>query len=389
MAFRRLGLMLSGVFAACVCLVSCKPVPPVGSGERKAELSVERTRYGKLPDGRQVDLYTLTNANGLRVKIMNYGATTVGVEVPDRDGKFADITLGYDTLAGWLTNTSYFGATAGRYANRIAKGKFTLDGKTYSLAINDGPNHLHGGIKGFNQVLWDGQPVGGKDYVGVKFTYVSKDGEEGYPGNLTVTAVYSLTNANEFKAEYSATTDKPTVVNLVHHTYWNLRGSAAGDILSHELMLDADRFTPVDAGLIPTGELRAVKGTPFDFTTPTAVGARIAAENEQLKFGNGYDHNFVLRGEKGKFRLAARVSCPKSGRVMEILSGQPAIQFYSGNFLDGTVKGKLGVVYKKNYGMCLETQTYPDSPNKPDFPSPVLRPGETHRHTMVHRFSTR
>ncbi len=392
MAFRRLGLVLSGVLAACVCLVSCKPVPPGTPGasrEGKPELSIERTPYGKLPDGRRVDLYTLTNANGLRVKIMNYGATTVGVEVPDRDGKLGDVTLGYETLEGWLTNTSYFGATAGRYANRIAKGKFTLDGKTYSLAINNGPNHLHGGIVGFNNVLWDAEPVGGEGYVGIKFTYVSKDGEEGYPGNLTVTAVYSLTNANEFKAEYSATTDKPTVVNLAHHTYWNLGTPAAGDILRHELMLDADRFTPVDAGLIPTGELRAVKGTPFDFTTPTAIGARIAAENEQLKFGNGYDHNFVLRGEKGKLRLAARLSCPESGRVMEILSGQPAIQFYSGNFLDGTVKGKGGVVYEKNYGLCLETQTYPDSPNKPDFPSPVLRPGETYKHTMVHRFSTR
>jgi len=389
MAFRRLGLVLSGVLAACVCLVSCEPAPPVGLEKGKAELSIEKAPYGKLPDGRQVDLYTLTNANGLRVKIMNYGATTIGVEVPDRDGKLADVTLGYETLAGWLTNTSYFGATAGRYANRIAKGKFTLDGKTYSLAINNGPNHLHGGIKGFNQMLWDARPVGGEGYVGVKFTHVSKDGEEGYPGNLTVTAVYSLTNANEFKAEFSATTDKPTVGNLAHHTYWNLTGGAAGDILGHELMLDADRFTPVDAGLIPTGELRAVKGTPFDFTTPTAVGARIGAENEQLKFGNGYDHNFVLRGEKGKLRLAARVSCPKSGRVMEILSRQPSIQFYSGNFLDGTVKGKGGVVYEKNYGMCLETQTYPDSPNKPDFPSPVLRPGETYKHTMVHRFSTR
>jgi len=347
-------------------------------------MSVEKAPYGKLPDGRQADIFTLTNSGGMKVKLTNYGAITVGLEVPDANGNLADVTLGYDTLEGWLGSTSYFGATVGRYANRIAKGKFTLDGKTYTLATNNDENHLHGGIKGFDKRLWDAETVETDGAVGVKFTYLSKDGEEGFPGNLKVTATYTLNNDNEFKAEFSATTDKPTVVNLAHHTYWNLAGPAAGDVLGHELMLAADKYTPVDAGLIPTGELKDVKGTPMDFTTPTAIGARIA------RVEGGYDHNFVLRNQdSGKIALAARVLEPKSGRVMEIRTDQPGIQFYSGNFLDGAVTGKGGVAYKKHYGFCLETQHYPDSPNKPDFPTVVLRPGETYTHTMIHKFSTK
>jgi aldose 1-epimerase len=346
-------------------------------------LKVVKAPYGKLPDGRAADLYTLTNAKGMRVKLINYGAITVSVEVPDRTGQPADVTLGYDTLDGWLTNTSYFGATVGRYANRIAKGRFTLDGRTYTLAANNGPNHLHGGIKGFDKMLWDAQPVETPEAVGVKFTYLSKDGEEGYPGNLKVSVVYSLNDHNEFKADFSATTDQPNIVNLVHHSYWNLAGPAAGDVLGHELMLAADKYTPVDAGLIPTGELKAVGGSPMDFTQPTAIGTRIA------QVEGGYDHNFVLRNQTGTIALAARVYEPKTGRVMEILTDQPGIQFYSGNFLDGSVKGKGGVVYQKYSGFCLETQHYPDSPNHPEFPSVVLRPGQVYHHVMIHRFSTR
>ena len=386
MRSRKLGLFLVSIVGCCMTGLSCQPGEPTATGPTKGgeamKLSIEKAAYGKMPDGKQVDIYTLTNAKGMKVKLTNYGGITVSVEVPDRGGKLADVTLGYDTLDGWLTNTSYFGATVGRYANRIAKGKFTLEGKTHTLATNNGENALHGGLKGFDKVLWDAKSVRTDSSVGVEFTYLSKDGEEGYPGNLKVKAIYCLTDDNEFKVEFSATTDKPTVVNLAHHTYWNLAGAAAGDILGHELMLAADKYTPVDAGLIPTGELKDVKGTPMDFTKATAIGARIA------QVEGGYDHNFVLRNQGGKVALAAKVVEPKSGRVMEISTDQPGVQFYSGNFLDGTVKGKGGIAYKKHYGFCLETQHYPDSPNKKDFPSVVLRPGETYKHVMIHKFST-
>jgi aldose 1-epimerase len=383
----RVSWLSASVVVCSAILVSCQSETPRGPGKPKdtgeAKLSVEKSSYGKLPDGRPVDLYTLTNAKGMQVKLTNYGAITVSVEVPDRHGQSADVTLGYDTLAGWLTNTSYFGATVGRYANRIAKGKFALDGKTYTLATNNGENHLHGGSKGFDKLLWDAQPVDTGQTVGVRFAYLSQDGEEGYPGNLRVTALYTLNNDNEFMVQFSATADKPTIVNLAHHSYWNLAGAAAGDILGHELMLNADKYTPVDASLIPTGELKSVKNTPMDFTKPTAIGARIA------QVEGGYDHNFVLRNQTGRVALAARVYEPKSGRVLEIRTDQPGIQFYSGNFLDGSVTGKGGIVYKKHWGFCLETQHYPDSPNHPDFPPVVLRPGQTYKHTMVHKFSTR
>ena len=378
----RMALWLAGVAALAVSTASCfnyagKPRDPV------LRPGVAKAPFGELPDGGSVDLYTLTNAHGFRVKLINFGAITVAVETPDRNGKFADITLGYDTLAGYLHDTNYFGATVGRYANRIAKGTFTLDGQAYKLATNNGENALHGGIKGFNKVLWNAEPIQTPTSAAVRFTYLSKDGEEGYPGNLSVTVTYTLTNTDEFKAEFSATTDKPTIVNLAHHTYWNLAGHASGDILGHVLMLLADQYTPVDKGLIPTGELKAVKDTPLDFTLPTPIGKRIADVE------GGYDHNFVLRNQTGRVGLAARVYEPKSGRVMEIFTDQPGIQFYSGNFLDGTVSGKGGILYKKHYGFCLETQHYPDSPNKPIFPPVVLRPGQTYRHTMIHKFSTK
>jgi aldose 1-epimerase len=367
-------LVVAGV-ASAAFLASC-----AGKEGAASNLGLGVAPYGKMPDGTAVSLYTLTNDKGMRVKITNYGAITVSVEVPDKAGKLTDVTLGYDTLDGWLKSTSYFGATVGRYANRIAKGKFTLDGQTYTLATNNGENALHGGIKGFDKVVWNAEPVKTADSVGVKFTYTSKDGEEGYPGNLKVTVVYTLNNANEFKAEFSATTDKATVINLAHHTYWNLGGPAAGDILGHLMMLSADKYTPVDTGLIPTGELKAVAGTPMDFTTPKTIGERIA------QVEGGYDHNYVLRAGD-PIHLAAKVVDPKSGRVMEILTDQPGVQFYSGNFLDGTVTGKGGVLYKKHYGFCLETQHFPDSPNKPTFPSVVLKPGETYKHIMIHKFS--
>jgi aldose 1-epimerase len=383
----RSGWLCVSVAFVGLLLMSCQGGSPTAKQEPKdggkQNLSISKAPYGKLADGRAVDIYTLANAKGMRVKLINYGAATVSVEVPDRDGKSADVTLGYDTLDGWLTDTCYFGATVGRYANRIAKGRFTLDGNTYTLATNNGPNHLHGGLRGFNKVLWDADLVETPQAVGVKFTYLSKDGEEGYPGNLKVTAVYTLNNENEFKAEFSATTDKATVVNLAHHSYWNLAGPAAGNVLGHELMITADKYVPVDANLIPTGELKPVAGTPMDFTKPTAIGARIA------QVEGGYDHTFVLRNQTGKPALAAGAYEPKSGRVLEIFTDQPGVQFYSGNFLDGSVKGKGGIVYQKHFGFCLETQHYPDSPNHPEFPSVVLRPGETYHHVMIHRFSTR
>ena len=382
MKSRTSTAVLMALAAGAIFLAGCRCPLWQAVTEGKAKMTVEKTAYGKLPDGRQVDLYTLTNANGLRAKLISFGAILAGLELPDRDGKLADVTLGHDTLDEWRKDAAYMGATVGRYGNRIAKGQFSLDGKTYKLATNNGPNHLHGGKVGFNKVLWDAEEVRSGNAVGVQFTYRSKDGEEGYPGKLTATAVYTLTNDNELRAEFAATTDKPTVVNLVHHSYWNLGGAAAGDILGHVLMLNADQYTPVDETLIPTGELKAVKGTPLDFTTPTAVGKRIA------KVKGGYDHNYVLRGERGKMRLAARVVEPKSGRVLEIHTDQPGIQFYSGNFLGDGMKGKGGIPYPKHHGLCLETQHYPDSPNKPAFPSVVLRPGETYRHIMIHRFST-
>ena len=347
---------------------------------------MKKESFGTLPDGSPVSLYTLTNRFGLEAKIMNYGGILVSLRVPDRNGNLGDIVLGYDSLAQYVNNNGpYFGALIGRYGNRIGKGKFTLNGKTYTLATNNGENHLHGGIKGFDKVLWtvDEQKSNGSKLV---LSYVSKDGEEGYPGTLTVRVTYTLTPENGLRIDYEATTDKPTVVNLTHHSYFNLRGAGNGDILNHLLFINARQFTPIDKGLIPTGELRDVKGTPMDFLIPVAIGARIDANDEQLKFAGGYDHNWVLDGDSNSLSVAAVVTEETSGRRMEVLTDQPGLQFYSGNFLDGSNIGKGGIKYLHRYGLCLETQHFPDSPNKPQFPSTVLNPGETFHSTTIYKF---
>jgi aldose 1-epimerase len=349
--------------------------------------SVKKTSFGKTPDGRQVDLYTLTNAKGVEVAITNFGGIVVTVKVPDRNGKVADVVFGYDSLDGYINDKSYFGALVGRYGNRIAHGQFVLDGVTYKLAKNNGENTLHGGVKGFNKVVWDAKEVASKDGASLQLNYLSKDGEEGYPGNLKVQVVYTWTDANELKIDYSATTDKKTVVNLTNHSYFNLAGQGNGDILGHELTIQADRFTPVDAGLIPTGELRPVDGTPFDFRKRTAIGARITADDEQLKLGKGYDHNWVLN-HTAEVSLAARAVEPNSGRVLEVWTTQPGVQFYTGNFLDGTVTGKGGKAYGFRTAFCLETQHFPDSPNHPEFPSTVLKPGERYHEVTLYKFLT-
>jgi len=352
--------------------------------QEQREMSIKTESFGKTPDGREVDLYTLTNPDGLRARITNYGAILVSLEVPDRDGKLADITLGYDTLDGYLTRHPYFGATVGRYANRIGGASFKLDDVEYRLAANNGPNHLHGGIKGFDKVVWKAEDVTAEnDKATVKLIYLSKDGEEGYPGNLSCTVTYTLTKDDELKISYEAETDKTTIINLTNHSYWNLAGQGTGDILGHQVTLNADKYTPVDEGLIPTGEIRSVKDSPMDFTKPMTIGSRIG------QVGSGYDHNYVLNSGGGTLALCARVYEPTSGRVMEIHTIEPGIQFYTGNFLDGSITGKSGKVYNKHYGFCLETQHFPDSPNKPDFPSVVLKPGQKYTTVTVHKFYTR
>jgi aldose 1-epimerase len=390
-----MGLAVAAVLVGCVgCGSESRQMSGVAAGGDAASAvatgagNVDVKPFGETPDGRSVRIYSLRNANGLKADIMTYGATVVTLQTPDKNGKMDDIVLGYDNLAGYIKNSPYFGAIVGRYGNRIANGRFTLDGVEYKLATNDGANHLHGGVKGFDKVVWDDEPVWRADAVGVKLTYLSKDGEEGYPGNLKSTVTYLLTSKDELRIEYEATTDKATPVNLTHHGYFNLTGGQR-DILGHVLMLNADRFTPVDKGLIPTGELLPVKGTPMDFTKATEIGARIEEPYEQLKFGGGYDHNWVLNKNNKDMTLAARVTEPITGRIMEVYTAEPGIQFYSGNFLDGTITGKRGIVYKHRWGFCLETQHYPDSPNKPTFPSTILRPGEKYETTTVYKFSAR
>ncbi|MDP4882977.1 MAG: galactose mutarotase [Opitutales bacterium] len=348
------------------------------------------TSFGTLPDGRDVALYTLTNKNGMTAKVTEYGAILVSLEVPSKEGKVADVTHGYDDLKGWLTNTSYFGATVGRYGNRIAHGKFSLNDEVHTLATNNDPGgipcSLHGGLKGFDKVLWTGTPVHEDGSNGVSLTYVSKDGEEGFPGTLTTTVTYLLTDENELIWKAKATvTGKATPINIVHHSYWNLSNDSMTSINDHVLTIDADHFLPTNPGLIPTGELAPVKNTPFDFRKPTAIGDRVGVKNEALKFGGGYDHCWSLTNKEG-LRHAATLEDPKTGRSMKIHTDQPAIQFYGGNFLDGTVVGKNGDVYPYRSALCLETQVFPDSPNQPSFPSCVLKPGETYHHTMVHTF---
>jgi aldose 1-epimerase len=373
----------------CVMALGCRPAAPAGestspAGSSLPPATVTRASFGALADGTGIDIYTLTNGHGLDIRVMTLGATVVSIRTPDRSGRFSDIVLGFDALAGYLKNDPYLGVIAGRYANRIAKGQFTLDGTAYRLATNNEPNHLHGGVKGFDKVVWTAKPLETPEGAAVELEYVSKDGEEGYPGTLTARVTYTLTNNNDLRIHYIATTDKATVVNLTNHSYFNLAGR--GDVLKHDLMIAADRFTPVTADLIPTGDLQPVEGTPFDFRQPTEIGARITANDEQLHRGNGYDHNFVLNSQTRALVLAARASEPSSGRVLEVHTTEPGVQLYTGNFLDGKMIGKGGVKYDKHAGFCLETQHYPDSPNHPAFPTTRLGPGESYDSTTVFAF---
>ncbi len=353
-----------------------------------AQATVTKAPFGTA-DGQSVDLYTLRNVHGVEAKITNYGGILVSLKVPDRNGKFDDVVLGFNDLDTYLKGHPYFGALIGRYGNRIAKGRFTLNSVEYKLAVNNGENSLHGGVKGFDKVVWTGKEMKTKAGPAVVLTYLSKDGEEGYPGNLNVRVVYTLTNNNELKIDYSATTDKDTVTNLTHHSYFNLAGEGNGDILSHLVTINANRFVPTDAGSIPTGELRKVTGTPFDFLTAHAIGERINQDEEQLKLGNGYDHTWVINGRPGTLRLAATAYESTSGRTMQVWTTEPGVQFYTGNFLDGTLTGKSGKIYQRRFGFCFETQHYPDSPNHPSFPTTTLKKGATYRSTTIYRFGSR
>lgn len=351
-----------------------------------AQAGVTKAPFGTV-DGKEVSVYTLTNKNGVEAKISTFGATLVSLKTPDRAGKLANIILGFDTVDNYAKGVPYYGATIGRYGNRIANGQFTLDGTKYQLPTNDGPNSLHGGVKGFDKRLWTAEPVATKAGESLRLTYVSADGEEGYPGQLTVHVTYTLHPDNSLAISYEATTTKPTVVNLTNHTYFNLTGVVNKPILGHVLTIKADRFTPVNATLIPTGELKPVKGTPFDFTKATKIGARIEANDEQLKFGKGYDHNWVLNAKGGKLASAVILEDPESGRVLEVKTTEPGVQFYSGNFQDGKPAG-TGSVFEHRTGLCLETQHFPDSPNHPAFPSTVLKPGQTYKSQTVWVFRT-
>jgi aldose 1-epimerase len=352
-----------------------------------AKPSVSQKSFGKKADGRKVDIFTLTNSSGGEARIITYGGTVVSLKVPDRNGKLGDVVLGYDSIADYEKHTAYFGALIGRYGNRIGKARFSLNGREYKLAANNGPNHLHGGPMGYHRVVWSARSSTDANGANLELMYLSGDGEEGYPGRLNIKVIYSLTEKNELKIVYSATTDKDTIVNLTHHSYFNLAGAGNGTILDHELTLNADRFTPTDDTLVPTGELRPVKGTPFDFTRPTKIGTRIDQADEQLKFGRGYDHNFVLSRQTTELALAATAYEPRSGRVMEVLTTEPGLQFYSGNFLDASIKGKNGQHYPFRSAFCLEAQHFPDSPNHPDFPSTVLKPGQKYSQTTIYKFS--
>jgi len=351
--------------------------------------TITRAAWGKMSDGRAISLYTLTNTHGMQVKITTYGGTITSIVVPDNKGQMGDVVLGYNDSADYIkaVNNTYFGALIGRYGNRIAKGIFTLDGKTYHLYINNTPNSLHGGHYGFDKKLWSATPFHRRGTVGLTVRYMSKDGEENYPGTLHEKVVYTLTNDNSLQLQYTATTDKDTVLNLTSHAYFNLAGAGNGNILDHFMMINADRYTPITKNLIPTGELATLSGTPLDFRKATPIGARIDKDNVQLKNAGGYDHNFVLNQQGQGVRLGARVSCPRSGRVMEVWTDQPGLQFYSGNFLNGTNIGKGGKVYNKHYGFCLEAQHYPDSPNEPKFPTTELKPGQVYHQTTIYKFS--
>jgi aldose 1-epimerase len=346
-------------------------------------MKISSQRFGVMPTGEKVQIFTLANDSGIEAKIINYGGIIVAIKVPDRNGKTGDVVLGHNSLEGYLNRSRYFGALVGRYANRIARGRFHLNGVVHELATNNGPNHLHGGLRGFDKVVWSAEA---NDDV-LRLTYLSRDGEEGYPGNLSVGVNYSMTDANELRIEYLATTDADTIINVSNHSYFNL--AATGTVLDHEVTIHADSFTPVDKTLIPTGELRPVAGTPMDFNSPTAIGARIDAEDEQLRNAGGYDHNFVLRPGGGELRAAAEVYDPETGRVLTVATTQPGMQFYSGNFLNGSIVGKDDRAYIKHSGFCLETQHFPDSPNHPNFPSTVLHLGEQYHQVTSFKFSVR
>jgi len=374
----EIGAML---FATLIALSLAMPQTPQQQGS-----PVTVAPFGRMPDGKAVEVYTLRNARGMEVRAITYGAIIQSIRVPDRSGRLGDVTLGYDSLSGYLTASPYFGAVVGRYANRIARGRFALGGQTYRLAANNGPNHLHGGLKGFDKVVWEAKSFQRGDTVGVEFQHTSPDGDEGYPGTLHVSVTYTLTPSNQLEVEYRAKTDQATPVNLSQHSYFNLAGEGSGDILGHILEVDADRYTPVDSTLIPTGELASVRNTPFDFRTPMAIGARINQPDPQLKYGKGYDHNFVLNRSGSGVVHAARVVEPKTGRTLDISTTEPGLQFYSGNFLDGTITGKSGHVYAHRSALVLETQHFPDSPNHPNFPSTILRPGKEYRSRTVFAF---
>jgi aldose 1-epimerase len=383
-------LLASGLCA--LCLIGC--VTKAGSGSpaakpvptpARAPHEVSRQSFGKTKEGTPVDLFTLKNKHGVEVKISNYGGTVISWLVPDRNGRMADVVLGYDHLEGYLTNSPFFGCLVGRFANRIARGKFTLNGQEYSLPINNGLNSLHGGLRGFDKRVWDAKIIASGDEPSLELAYVSQDGEEGFPGTLTVKAAYALTDDNALRLEYTAKTDKDTIVNLTQHSYFNLAGQ--GDNLNHVVMIPASQYVPIDSTLIPTGDLAPVAGTPFDFQKPVTIGSRINEDHEQLKFAKGYDHTWVIDKPMGKLGLCARVSEPTTGRVLEVFSTEPGVQFYSGNFLNGTIKGKYGHTYNFRNGFCLEPQHFPDSPNQPKFPSVVLKPGQVYKNTIIYRLS--
>ena len=392
MTLARRRATAAGLAASTMLVLACSQDRPAKDSTPAAATSaagITRASFGVAPDSTPVDVFTLVNAHGVRVRILTYGGIVQTLETPDKAGKLDDIVLGFDDMAGYVKSSPYFGAIVGRYGNRIARGRFTLDGKTYKLAVNNGPNALHGGIKGFDKVVWAAQQFSNDSSVGVVLTHTSPDGDEGYPGTLRAKVTYTLTNRDELAIDYEATTDKATPVNLTNHTYWNLAGDGKRDILGHVLTLESSAIVPVDSTLIPTGKLMPVAGTPFDFRTPTAIGARIDAPDVQIRYGKGYDHTWVLDGARQDgLAHAAHVAEPTTGRTLDIYTTEPGVQFYTGNFLDGSAVGKHGHAYNFRYGIALETHHYPDSPNQPSFPSTILRPGETYRTRTVYRFGT-
>lgn len=383
------------VFALVASLnIQCKESKKEESTEKpetmvQEKLAITKSEFGKTKDSTTIELYTLKNANGVEMDVITYGGRITSLKVPNKDGKLENVILGFDTIEDYQNDNPFFGALIGRYGNRIAKGKFTLNGEEFTLATNDGSNHLHGGVNGFDRVVWTAKPIEGIENSSLQLVYRSKDGEEGYPGNLKVTVTYTLTKDNAVEVTYEATTDKTTVVNLTQHAYFNLTGDFSKDILNHDVVINADAFLPVDETLIPTGEIKKVEGTPFNFNSSKKIGKDINADNEQLKRGKGYDHCWVLNGEKGNMRFVASAYDETSGRFMEIFTEEPAIQFYTGNFLDGTLPMVNGGTYAHRTGFCLETQHYPDSPNQANFPSTVLNPGETYKTKTTFKFSTK